>query len=407
MADYDSDSSGIDDIETGVTLGYASKEATGDDFSQIGGHPSWLDNDAVPSGALAKCKVCNGYLNLLMQLNGDLPDRFPGHERRVYIFGCKQKTCRRKDGSVRGIRTTRVSKEALEAAQAKASAKEAAPPAAEPPKPKQTNIGESLFGVQPSKANQNANPFSTSGAAGSGAANPFSTSSQPAANPFAPANSSPVPAKLAEKTEAVEKLSQTFAEKARIASPTAQDSPKPTAGPKEPWPAQSSFPPPYPHYYIDADKEYLDPEPQAVPQNIRLAESGEFETTASGGSGNSADDKAAIDSTMDKLFQRFADRLAQNPEQILRYEFAGQPLLYSKKDVVGSAWPRVPRCAKCGAERVFELQLTPHAITELEADDLSLEGMDWGTIILASCAADCEGENEEWVGVQWEELTSR
>lgn len=39
MADYDSDSSGVDDIETGVTLGYASKEATGDDFSQIGGHP--------------------------------------------------------------------------------------------------------------------------------------------------------------------------------------------------------------------------------------------------------------------------------------------------------------------------------------------------------------------------------
>jgi len=41
MADYDSDSSGADDIETGVTLGYASKEATGDDFSQIGGHPVW------------------------------------------------------------------------------------------------------------------------------------------------------------------------------------------------------------------------------------------------------------------------------------------------------------------------------------------------------------------------------
>lgn len=39
MADYDSDSSGIEDIETGVTLGYASNEATGDDFSQIGGYP--------------------------------------------------------------------------------------------------------------------------------------------------------------------------------------------------------------------------------------------------------------------------------------------------------------------------------------------------------------------------------
>lgn len=39
MADYDSDSSIGEDIETGVTLGYATKETTGDDFSQLGGHP--------------------------------------------------------------------------------------------------------------------------------------------------------------------------------------------------------------------------------------------------------------------------------------------------------------------------------------------------------------------------------
>lgn len=39
MADYDSDSSIGEDIETGVTLGYATKDATGDDFSQLGGHP--------------------------------------------------------------------------------------------------------------------------------------------------------------------------------------------------------------------------------------------------------------------------------------------------------------------------------------------------------------------------------
>ena len=331
----------------------------------------------------------------MLQLNSDLPDKFPGHERRVYLFGCRKKACRRKDGSVRGIRTTRIS-----AVTEDKAISEQAPPPAEEPKPKQTNIGESLFGVKPSqKPNQNANPFSSPGLA---AANPFSTTSQPAANPFVPAPQS-VPAKAAEK---VEELSQTFAERVRIAA--SNDAPKTPAGPVEPWPAQSAVPAPFPTYYIDADKEYLDPEPQAVPQNVRMAEAGEFETTASAsGSGNSADEKAAADHLMDTTFQRFADRLAQNPEQVLRYDFGGQPLLYSKKDAVGSLWPRVPRCAKCGAERVFELQLTPHAITELEADDLSLEGMDWGTIVLASCGADCGGEVEEWVGVQWEELTSR
>ena len=39
MADYDSDSSGADDVETDVLLGYASKEPTTDNFSQLGGHP--------------------------------------------------------------------------------------------------------------------------------------------------------------------------------------------------------------------------------------------------------------------------------------------------------------------------------------------------------------------------------
>lgn len=344
-------------------------------------------------------------MNLLLQLNADLPDKFPGHERRVYLFGCKNKACRRKEGSVRGIRTTRISKVAQETASA-AQNKTSAPPADEAPKPKpQTNIGESLFGVHPSKSNQNANPFSSG--------NPFSTSSQPAAaNPFAPAAAAapPAPAKQDQQSQPVdeEKLSQTFAEKARIAA-TNNPTPKPTAGPKEPWPSPSAFPTPYPTYYLDADKEYLDPEPPAVPQNVRLAEAGEFETTASAGgsSGNSADDKAAVDSMMDKEFQKFADRLAQNPEQILRYDFAGAPLLYSKKDAVGAKWPRVPGCGECGAARVFELQLTPHAITELEAEDMSLDGMDWGTIIMASCGADCAGEKEEWVGVQWEELTSR
>lgn len=324
------------------------------------------------------------------------------------MFGCRQKACRRKEGSVRSLRTTRISKVDEGSAAAGATTTETkpqAPPAEEPTPKQQTNIGESLFGVQPSKSNQTANPFS----------NPFSTSAQPAAgaNPFA------APAKK-EQQQVVdeEKLSQTFADKARIAantlpsssSTTKTQAPKPPQGPKEPWPAHAAFPPPYPTYYIDADKEYLDPEPAAVPQNVRLAEAGEFETTVGSGSGNSAaDDKAAVDSTMDKEFQKFADRLAQNPEQILRYDFGGQPLLYSKKDSVGAGWPkRVPgSCGACGAARVFELQLTPHAITELEADDLSLDGMDWGTIIMASCGADCAGENEEWVGVQWEELTAR
>jgi pre-rRNA-processing protein TSR4 len=148
-------------------------------------------------------------------------------------------------------------------------------------------------------------------------------------------------------------------------------------------------------------------------------------------SGTNVSEDKLFESSMDKAFQKFADRLEANPEQVLRYEFGGQPLLYSTTDTVGKMFStatvkanmasgagggKIPRCASCGAERVFELQLTPHAITVLEDEEVGLDGMDWGTVILGVCAADCAAKGtaeeevgfmEEWVGVQWEELTEK
>ncbi len=153
------------------------------------------------------------------------------------------------------------------------------------------------------------------------------------------------------------------------------------------------------------------------------------------GSGGKDDEKDAFESTLDKTFQKFADRLAQNPQQVLRYEFGASPLLYSKTDAVARIFTppppnssssatriqtvsqpregnRIPRCPNCNASRVFELQLVPQAIAELEIEDEGLEGMEWGTVILGVCEKDCEergvkggevGWVEEWVGVQWEE----
>lgn len=156
-----------------------------------------------------------------------------------------------------------------------------------------------------------------------------------------------------------------------------------------------------------------------------------------GASGGKDDDRDAFESTIDKTFQKFADRLAQNPQQVLRYEFGGSPLLYSKTDAVGRLFSagshpappsasriqtvvspqpregsRMPRCPNCNAPRVFELQLLPRAIAELEIGEDGLEGMEWGSVILGVCEKDCAerggkagevGWVEEWVGVQWEE----
>ncbi|CAK3966998.1 20S rRNA accumulation 4 [Lecanosticta acicola] len=422
MADYDSDSSGArDDIKTDVIIGYASKDPTSDDFSQLGGHATWLDDKSAPSAALAKCKVCHGYMNLLLQLYADLPDRFPEDERRVYIWACRNKTCRRKDGGVRGVRGIRRTKIQRQADATAGAGKEESKSAMQPA----TNLGETLFGVKPSSHAAAANPFAVPGN-NAASSNPF-VAPGVSTNPFASASS--LAAKPPQKPEATEDLPQTFAEKARISSTQPTESAQ-TQIPYEPWPEVSAFPEPYPSYHIDAGQEYIDPEGAPAPSNVRI-DNGE------GSSGSAAEDKTLFESSMDKTFQKFADRLAQNPEQVVRYEFAGRPLLYSKTDAVGkllapaqensnatvktqsistSTASKMPRCAACGAERVFELQLTPHAITELEADEISVDGMDWGTIILGVCSQDClekgkrDGEVgyvEEWVGVQWEELAGK
>ena len=333
---------------------------------------------------------------LLLQLNGELPDRFPSHERRLYVFACRRQTCRRKEGSIRALRGVRMWKnEAQPQTQEKREAQEE-------PKSKEntTGLGEALFGGKTLGGGSASNPFSSG-------ANPFSSSSSnspfssPSSNPFASK-----PEQNATPESAAPSLSKTFAETLSLNAP-----PKEPPPPPEAWPDVASQPAPYPTLYLsDADYETFEPTATAVPTNVRLDDADATEPSAL--------DREAFESSMDATFQKFADRLAHNPDQVIRYEFNGTPLLYAKNDAVGQMLGKggMPGCGNCGARRTFEVQLTPSAIAELEADDMSLEGMEWGTIIVGVCELDCvprgtadgeAGYKEEWAGVQWEELTKK
>ncbi|KAI1097834.1 programmed cell death protein 2 [Jackrogersella minutella] len=433
MAPYDSDSSaGEEDefTETNVLLGYASKDAGDETISRLGGRPEWLVPTDPPSAALARCKICKNLMVLLLQLDGELPDRFPGHERRLYVFSCRRKSCRRRDGSIRALRGVRIAPGSAVVATTKEKNEENVKPAEEKPKSQPpSNLGETLFGAKTiGSPSGSANPFSTT-AAPSASGNPFASAGNPFCSPSSPP---PAEAKPEPKTDPqaqpttttnteqdLKALPKTFAETLSL------NTPPPATPTPEPWPAESEQPTAYPISYLsEADYETLDPTPASVPQNTRM------EVDADGKSGGGKEDREVFESSMDLAFQRFADRLAQNPEQAIRYEFGGQPLLYSKTDAVGKLlWPAnpgaadtgaataggMPRCANCAAPRAFEVQLTPHAIAELEAEELSLDGMDWGTVVVAVCERDCQargvpegrvGYLEEWAGVQWEELAS-
>ncbi|KAL8369657.1 hypothetical protein RB595_000136 [Gaeumannomyces hyphopodioides] len=435
MGSYDSDSSGEDQnfTETNVLLGYTSKDAGSETVSRLGGRPEWLAADKPPTAALARCKVCKDLTVLLLQLNGELPERFPGHERRIYVFACRKKSCRRQAGSIRAVRGLRVSGAAAAAEKKQAAEKQKAAAAAakEASKPvASTGLGESLFGVK--APSSGANPFAAPGA------NPFSSAPQAsAANPFSTKPQAPEPAKEEKQkeeeqqgesktTNSVAELPQTFAEKLALNNPQASAPPPPP----EPWPAESEpgQPRPYPVSWIaEAEYETLDPTPMpSVPTGPTAMELDEEATGGSSSGGKGKEDKEVFESSMDTDFQKFADRVGQNPDQVIRYEYAGSPLLYSRGDDVGRALGPaedgrtvrgaggMPPCANCGAARVFEVQLTPQAIADLEAGgEDGLDGMDWGTIIVGVCSRDCQertasdgeaGYLEEWAGVQWEEL---
>ncbi|MCJ1414550.1 hypothetical protein MMC32_000877 [Xylographa parallela] len=429
MAPHDSDSSDEDTEDfttTDVLLGYASKELTGDTISQLGGRPTWLDPSQPPSAALARCRICNDYMPLLLQLYGDLPEYFPGHERRLHIFGCRRRTCRRKEGSIRAIRSVRVTESSRHARSKKAQ--KCSVDSRSPVTAPLQNLGSSIFGVAPpSTMNGQTNPFSlptTSTNNNPFSANPFSTSFR--SLPIS--SESPKPA-----APEVPDLPDTFAEKVRLSSPPLT-SPTPKT-PPEPWSSDTDLAQPYPSYHLDADYETLDQvSEQPVPPTTMM----DIDEPNGSASMATKEDAETFESTIDKTFQRFADRLAQNPLQVLRYEFRGFPLLYSKTDTVGkllaplqphfaghdkigssnkvttaqragNAAIGLPSCPRCGAGRVFELQLTPQTIAELEVDEVGLEGMEWGNVVVGVCNADCGSEAgavgyvEEWVGVQWEE----
>ncbi|KAL9090985.1 MAG: hypothetical protein Q9159_001728, partial [Coniocarpon cinnabarinum] len=319
--DYESDSS-TDSLTaltaTTVTLGYASHEPTSDDFSQLGGQPTWPSSQP-PSADFATCKCCSNIMPLLLQLNADLPERFPSHERRLYIWGCRKKTCRRKNGSVRSLRGVRKVKHASsDIAQAQENKLEE----------KKQDIGAALFGGA-------ANPFAANAAANN-SSNPFSASASQQAshsNPFAatPAPTSllePKPQTMEPSSTTTNDLPQSFASKLRVSSTTDQQlEPPPKA-----WPSPLSLPKPYPTFHIEAETEYLGPS-QANDQTHNYDTL--LDTTTSEGGSSSKEDKALYESAHDKTFQTFADTLSQNPEQILRYDFDGRPLLYSSTDPVG------------------------------------------------------------------------
>ena len=83
-----------------------------------------------------------------------------------------------------------------------------------------------------------------------------------------------------------------------------------------------------------------------------------------------------------KRFKAFCD---DNPDAVVRHDRDGRVLHVS---VQHNSTTRLLPCEKCGADRRFEFQVLPQLLNTLKLDAVG-DSIDWGTITIFTCSADC------------------
>lgn len=368
MSDYESDDEVLG--QTSVLLGFAGKEISRKSLTihdnHIGGMPIWLNDTPAPK-ELTSCSVCKEPMGLLAQLSCPLNDKL--YDRVIYVLSCPRPECHQKEGTVKAIRGVHDSQEVRERILAELKEDEA--PAVQS---KKHDVGDMIFGG----ASSSANPFAGS--------NPFATQSQ---EPEAPR-----PAETAQPKQKKTKANANKTQANKTQASAVEEE-------KGVWLQKA----------VEVDDEYLAPE---KPVRIEELDSGVMETAdSSSGADSIMDPEAAaiVETVSDPTFTKFASLVQHNPDQILRYERPLQIVPYSDDELyrVLINPVEIPETAN-GDKRNFELQLMPHLISELETDEQLLDGMEWGTIAVATSENDefpALDENgvgyvEEWVAVQWE-----
>ncbi|CAN6637051.1 20S rRNA accumulation protein 4 [Trichomonascus vanleenenianus] len=366
---------------TSVLLGFADEQISSDEVTvsddHLGGQPVWLHPESPPDEALVKCKNCNEVMPLLVQLTANPENAY--YLRQLYVFACPKFACQRTKGSIRSLVGVLRNKDRENELEDREREKErAAERKALDEKLKIEKLGESIFS-QPSSTNTN--PFASS--------NPFAS-----ANPFdqTPASKEEKPQDQQEEEEEIDQFAvDTGAHLQTLRHPQFTQS-----------------------YYLDFEDEVLkrqkeDPLVAQAREKLLNASTETDEPDVQQQLSSAAADmiKMVEDAANDKTFQNFCNIVSSNSDQILRYNNALSPLLFSGNDEVAKQFAndKLPNKAS------LELQVMPFAIEKVEGEPELGKGMEWGSIFVATAPADDEpsldgnhvGYSELWVGVQWED----
>ncbi|XP_076456631.1 programmed cell death protein 2-like isoform X2 [Babylonia areolata] len=155
----------------------------------------------------------------------------------------------------------------------------------------------------------------------------------------------------------------------------------------------------FPAYYLNvfAEAELEDEMADHVAtllKDYQQREGPEFSSRLSAAGGQQGGSTETYDKTEvkhgDRQCYKFIKRLQACPQQCIRYQWNGSPLLMSK----ASAPLAAGRCEQCQAPRLFELQLVPPLIPLLKFPAQSEPQVEFGTVLVYTCSRSCWSVSE-------------
>ncbi|CAH8639258.1 unnamed protein product [Heterobilharzia americana] len=82
-------------------------------------------------------------------------------------------------------------------------------------------------------------------------------------------------------------------------------------------------------------------------------------------------------------FRKFKEVMKSAPDQVIRFQRGGNPIWLSESP------PIVEECEVCGAERIFEFQVTPQLLCHLQLDRVDELSPDFGSLYIFTCSNSC------------------
>lgn len=111
-----------------------------------------------------------------------------------------------------------------------------------------------------------------------------------------------------------------------------------------------------------------------------------------------------------RYLRKFQQRIARSPQQVIRYGFGGKPLWIRPPPTTVESTEAPEACPGCGSKRVFEMQILPTLLSEVQRrcpqvvhmEEQLGRDLDFGTVAIFTCAEDCDVDEaaEEFIVVQ-------